>query len=176
MDDNQTAKSPMRRWIKYLLVASLGFNILIIGLVGGSVLRGGPPDRIMRDREISMLGLRVYFSALESDQQSELREKIAESRRDHKDGKVVFAAHLKSMADALSAEPFDLGEVETVLTTQAGLVRGNISSGHRLLLDHIDGLTKAERAAMAKSLLDPRRWRRREHRDEHGEDRSKRRN
>src|SRR5690606_38676390 len=35
-----------RRWTRWLLVVSLGLNLLVIGLAAGTILRG-PPDRPM---------------------------------------------------------------------------------------------------------------------------------
>ncbi len=42
---DQTAPKRPRRWRDWLLVASLGLNLAILGLAAGAILRG-PPERM----------------------------------------------------------------------------------------------------------------------------------
>ncbi len=155
MGDEQQITQPGRKWTRYLLVASLGLNIIVAGLVGGAMLRGGPPDHIRRDRDVSVLGLRAYYRALDESSQTELRDAIKAKRTQIKVGRAAFRAHLEALANAISVEPFDPAAVTQVLQSQAGTVSENIRTGHQLLLDRVSAMSPEARQTMAERLLQP---------------------
>ncbi|MFT4717128.1 MAG: putative membrane protein [Paracoccaceae bacterium] len=156
MDDKQTEKTPKRRLIKLALVISLGFNILVLGLVGGAFVRGGPPDHIRADRQISVLGLRAYFRALDDESQQGLRDRIKESSGEINAGRVEFRAHVMALSQAIAAVPYDPAAVKQVLSEHGIVVADNISVGHRLLVEQIDLMSPQQRSDLAETLLTPR--------------------
>jgi uncharacterized membrane protein len=155
MTENQKPNKPKRRLMKVVLVVSLGFNVLVLGLVGGAFIRGGPPDHIRPDRGVAALGLRAYFRALDDNGQQGLRAGIKANRDNIHAGRDVFRAHLKALSQALAAEPYDAGAVSDLLIGQANIVADNISVGHRLLLEQIAQMTPEARKEMAAQLLSP---------------------
>jgi uncharacterized membrane protein len=155
MEEKQRLAPKTRRWVKVVFVLSLGFNILVLGLVGGAFLRGGPPEHVRVERDISALGLRVYFRALNAAGREEIRADVQQSRDQIKAGRGVFRAHLKALADALTATPYDPAAVATELSKQANVVSENIGIGQQVLLAQIERMTEDERRDFAKALRKP---------------------
>jgi uncharacterized membrane protein len=141
--------------VKVVFVLSLGLNILVIGLVGGAVLRGGPPEHVRVERDISALGLRVYFRALNPAGRDQIRADLQQNRSQIKAGRGLFRAHLKSLAEALTATPYDPATVAAVLSQQANVVSENIGVGQQVLLAQIERMTEQERQDFAKALRKP---------------------
>jgi uncharacterized membrane protein len=155
MEERQQLNRKPRRWIKVAFVLSLGLNVLILGLVGGVFLRGGPPEHVRVERDISALGLRVYFRALDEKGREEIRANVQQRKENIKAGRGVFREHLKALAGALTAEPYDHAAVAEVLSLQAGVVSNNIGVGQKVLLNQIENMTPAERKAFASGLRKP---------------------
>ena len=148
--------SASRPWVRSALIASLGVNILIAGMVGGAVLRGGPPDGYHPAREVAVFGLRPYARALDKDGRKALRKALRAGRGDFSAGHKAMSAHLAALADALKADPFDASAVEAELARQAKSVFANVAFGQKLLLDQIRGMSDERRHALAEKLLHPR--------------------
>ncbi len=157
--DQKVIVSP-RRWVKVVFVLSVGFNILVLGLVGGAFLRGGPPDHVRVERNISALGLRVYFRALDDNNRAQVRARIKDGMGQIQTGRGVFRAHLKDLAEAVTAAPYDPAAVAAVLSQQASIVSDNITTGQRFLLVQIDKMSETERQAFAAALRKPAKRRR----------------
>jgi len=154
-DDNHRTKRRKPCWKEVVLVISLGLNILVIGLIAGAFLREGKPIGFRPDRNIAALGLRPYYRALDKKDRVELRKSARAQQGGFRSGAKVMRAALLVVADRLEAEPFDLGAVKAELTSQADVIAGNISFGHKLLLEQISGMTREERKKMADNLRRP---------------------
>lgn len=160
MADDLNTQPKRRNWTKIALIVSLALNLGVAGLVGGAVLRHGPERHMKSDRDISALGLRLYYRALGDDQQVALKAALADQRGSFRAGRETLRAHLSDLAAALVAEPYDAAAVSSVLQIQGDRVSGNIALGHRLLAERINAMSAADRAAMADRLLTPPRHRR----------------
>lgn len=156
MHEPEQSKRPKWRWPHYLLVLSLGINLLIAGLVGGAVLRGAP-EHIREIRTASVLGLRAYIWALDDDSKQALTQAIAKNRGNNQTGRSEIAAHMKEMSAALIAKPYDSAMVAAVLARHGEVISGNIAVGHGMLMDRIDAMTPAQRVDFATHLTNRRR-------------------
>ncbi len=154
-DDNHQTERRKLRWKEVVLVISLGLNILIIGLIAGAFLREGKPAGFRADRNIAALGLRPYYRALDKKDRVELRKSARAQQGGFRNGANAMRAALFALADSLEAEPLDLDAVKAELTLQADAIAGNISFGHKLLLEQIAGMTREERKHMANKLRRP---------------------
>lgn len=156
-DENKKATAaPGRRWTRYLLVASLGVNLAIVGLVGGAFLRGGPPEHMRPPREVSLLGLRPYYRALDAESQKRLDAAIGDGVGQMRAGREAFGAHLKAMAAALAATPYDEAALKAVLDAQRGKIDANMALGRDLFLQTVRDLDDESRAALAERLTSRR--------------------
>lgn len=160
MAEKQLVTKPQRRWLRVVLVISLSLNILVVGLIGGAVLRGGPPAHLASERIISALGLRAYYRTLDSDSQDRLRDEIKAGKSQIKVNRTLFRAHLEALSKALKADPFEPDAVAQVLADQSGVVTGNIATGHELLMAQILEMSEEDRKSMAARLLETPKWRR----------------
>jgi len=156
MTETVSAGKPARDWIKYALVASLGVNVLVVGLMVGAVLRDGS-GRGRPDRAAISLGLRPYYRALDKAERRDLRQTIKDNPSEFRAKRGKFAKHLKNLSIALKAEPFDLQAVANVLAAQADVVSVNIAFGQKILLERIVAMSPQQRALFAERLVNPRR-------------------
>jgi len=154
-DNTHQTRDQKHRWTAVVLVISLGLNILIIGVIAGALLRDGKPTGVRSERDIAALGLRTYYRALDKKHRVGLRKSARAQDGEFRRGTRAIRAALFSLADRLEAEPFDLDAVKAELALQADVIAGNISFGHRLLLDQISRMTPEERLDMARNLRHP---------------------
>ena len=141
-----------RRWMTVALVVSLGVNLMVAGLVGGAILRDGPHDRDPFSRDVSALGLRLYYRARPDPAREDLRHRVGERRGDFRAGREALTRHMAAMADAVGAVPFDAARLSAVLAEQGRTVAGNMATGQALLVATIGAMSPDDRAAMAEAL------------------------
>lgn len=142
-----------RGWVKYLLILSLGLNLLFVGLSAGAMLRRHPHQQFDGGRAISALGLRFYYRALDDGAKSALDAAIDGNRSRIRAGRDNYRAHLALLAEAIRAEPYDRTAVQAVLDAQAAAITGNIALGQELLLDRISAMPPKARQALADRLI-----------------------
>ncbi len=157
--DENTKPSATRKWVRYALVASLGVNILVAGVVGGAILRAGPPERFRPGKDIAAFGLRPYARALDEGGRKSLREAVRAGRGDFHAGRQAMRTHMRDLAAALRADPYDEAAIEAELAKQARNVSANVAFGQRLLLTQIREMSDDARRALATRLLEPPRRR-----------------
>ena len=139
------ATPPGRPRLKWALVASLGLNLVFVGLFAAAVFRGPPPP--------PMPGLWHYARALPEPYRRDLGRALRESRRDWIGPRDALRAQQAAMAAALTAEPFDPDR------RRAG--PGERDEAHRrlsrpaareILVAEIARMSPADRAAYAEAL------------------------
>jgi uncharacterized membrane protein len=130
--------------LKWALLASLGLNLVFVGLLAGAVFRGPPPP--------PMPGLWHYARALPEPHRRELGRALRESRRDWIGPREALRGQKAAMAAALTAEPFDANAVAAVLASETRLVGDLSARGRELLLEEIARMSPADRAAYAEAL------------------------
>lgn len=146
-----------RRWVSVLLVVSLALNLLVAGVVLGTVLRfhGGPgaaPPKFAP----------ALFRALPEKDRKALR---ADLEDEHRRGARNRSEYFEEMGDALRTVPFDAQAVRQLLDRQ---VRSNAETQSALQqkwLDRVAAMTDAERQAYANRLEKMAKSRREKRRD-----------
>lgn len=141
------------RWSKIVLVASLGLNLIIVGLVAGAWLNG--PKRGDTDgarpswvsgpfgRALSKEDRRVMGEAFRND--PEARQRIGSRRGQMRQIGI-------EIAEALRAEPFEPRALEGLFEKQALLGAEMTQTGQRVLLERIKSMTPEQRAGFADRL------------------------
>jgi uncharacterized membrane protein len=138
-----------RRWRDWLLVASLGLNLAVVGLVAGAAFRG-PPDR-------PMIGpaLWTYARALPDPYRRDLGQELRRSRNDWAPTRDALRGQREALASALTSEPYDRERVAGLLARELELASELGDRGIALLVGQIDRMDPAARAAFAERLRNP---------------------
>ena len=144
------AEAPRRSWPRWALVASLGLNLVFVGLIAGALINGPPAPPVP--------GIGQYVRALPEASRRDLGRRLRASRSDWSGMRAAWHARRSALAAALTAEPFDAAAVAALLEEDRGLAGDLAARGTGLLLAEIGAMSPAERAAYAAALAEgPRR-------------------
>ncbi|MGV6802590.1 MAG: periplasmic heavy metal sensor [Ruegeria sp.] len=133
-----------RRWMPILLIFSLGMNLLVAGLVLGTVLRfRGGPDGIPPG-----FGPALYRALPDADRK-DLRGELADQ---HRRGAKKRSDDFRALGTALRAVPFDRKSVQVLLDEQARSNDQLQEAVQQQWLSRISTMTDQERAAYADRL------------------------
>ncbi len=146
----ETRPSRGRRWLVVALVASLGLNLAVAGLVAGLLLHGPPPGARSD-------GLWRYGAELPEPFRRDLGRAMRDDRGAWREPRERLRAQRAALADALEAEPYDPAAVARVFRAERDLVGRLADSATGLLLEQIARMDPAERAAYAEALRRDRR-------------------
>lgn len=135
--------------VRWLLIASLALNLLVAGLLLGSLIFDDGPGRGPRPVE---LALGPFARALDEED----RHAILESLRDRPDlrpmrGEEREAAFADILA-AVRAEPFDPARAGAALAAQSSRVEAVQAAVQAELLERLRAMTPEQRAAFAERL------------------------
>lgn len=147
---DQTAPKRPRRWRDWLLVASLGLNLAILGLAAGAILRG-PPERMAAGP-----GLWHYARALPDPYRHDLGQALRTSRRDWAPSRDALRGQREALAVALTAEPYDPTRVAGLIQEELQLAADLGDRGAGMLLAQIERMSPADRAVFAERLQQER--------------------
>jgi len=141
---SETSKPPKRKRGKILLIVSLAFNMIIVGLIIGAIFGGHYRDR--RGAQ-PPLGVRGYLSAMTTPQRRDFM-------RDYKHG---FMGHIKvlknlntyqlAIMDAMEADPFDASALIAAMAAQRGKLSDVMAGFHGELANALAEMTHEERKA-----------------------------
>ncbi len=149
-----TETTPNRRWPwgKILLFVSLAFNLLIVGLIAGAMLggpRGSDRNPLLRD-----LGYGPFISALPREDKIAITKAMREKGGSIRETRAELRRQFQAFLTALRTEPFDRAEVERLITDQRSRIGERMTLGQSLLLERIEMMSEADRAAYADALED----------------------
>ncbi len=146
------------RWVKILLAASLGVNLLIGGLVFGNFLHGradigGPEGRIpIEARMLREMGLGPFLGAFVSEQRRQLAHDLREHVPTTQNNRAALVRELTDILQAIRAEPYDSVALEAVFASQNGRISDRVTQGRNVVLDAIMSMNNEERAAFADRM------------------------
>lgn len=141
---SETARTK-RRWMPVLLVISLAVNLLVAGVVLGTVLRfkGGDHARIPPG-----FGAALYH-AMPKDDRKALRGELSGLRTKGASGRVQ---NFSELLEALQAVPFDPETVEALLQQQTETTLNLQGAMQQKWLTYVTELTDGERQIYAERL------------------------
>ncbi|QFT64426.1 periplasmic heavy metal sensor [Roseivivax sp. THAF30] len=131
------------RWMKVLLVLSLGLNLLIVGTVVGTFAKRGPPGP--SDRLDSF----AYARALDHADRRAIFSELRAARRE------IDGPSIRDASGALSilrAEPFDSAAFADVIEAQNARGDQLREIGQSALIDRISAMSAEERNEYADRL------------------------
>lgn len=137
--------------LRWILVASLTLNLLVVGAVAGAALRfaGGAHMDMPAERS---LGFGPWSGALERDDVRALRKGFERSGRDLGRARAEERADREALVAALRAEPFDPATLDTVAARMQARTLDRLDLGQKLIRDHIVAMTPKARRAFADRL------------------------
>ena len=143
-----TDLKPRNLW-KILFGISLAFNLLIIGAIGGAMLRVGKGP-VAKHRASGYL----YMRALNFEDKKALRKELFKNKDSPK---VIRAKEYSSYSSAVSIlrkYPFDRKAFEDLLDQQTKYSKSRPSLARAVLITQIENMTKKERLIYSKRLED----------------------
>lgn len=138
-------KPRMRRGVRIVLILSLAFNLLILGLAVGAVLSGGPK----RHHDMRMP---AHVRALEPADRRAIGQGIRAAYQEGHWRKSSGSVQSRQLADLLAAQTFDRGAVAALLDEMERSKRSRYEVARDVWLDRVEGMTGPERAAFAGRL------------------------
>lgn len=138
-----------RSWMKYLLIASLGVNLLVAGLVIGAKASG---QSHMKGTHMGGVGLRAFVSAMPEGKRSELHDHFKQNRSKMRAGKNAMRETMNEIRMIIAAQPFDAEALNAAFTQQRSRVTSVTQDAQATLVKVITDMTDAERAVYAENL------------------------
>lgn len=132
--------------VRLVLFASLALNLVIVGIVAGFIIRGGPSDRPPRHlRDV----VAPYTAALSPDARREIGRKLGRASRGDREARTQVRGEYAEALGLLRADPFDRAAFEVLLTRQSARAATRQKQGQVLLLEHITAMSPTGRQAYA---------------------------
>lgn len=138
-------KPRMGRGMRVLLVLSLAFNLLIIGLAVGAVLSGGPKGH--RDARMP-----AHVRALDLEDRRAIGRDIRAAYRAGSFGKRAVRQQSEQLAELIATQPFDRAAVGALSDEIEATKRIRFEVAREIWLDRIEGMDPKARAAYAERL------------------------
>ena len=142
-----STKFKSRNLWKILFGISLALNLLIIGAVGGAMIRmsKGP---VANHRASGLL----YMRALNFEDKKSFRKELFRSKDSRKIGRAKEYSSYSSAVKILKKDPFDRKAFEELLDQQTKYSKSSQRSARLALVAQIAKMTKEERMIYAKRL------------------------
>ena len=147
MTESTNSKS-RNRW-KILFVISLGLNLLIIGALGGVLMRKSKAPMALH-----FTSGRFYMQALDFRDKKALRNEILGDKDGRELVKVQNYASFSSAVDILKKHPFNRSAFENIVDEQAKFTQSRRGLARGYLVAYIEKMTKEERENYALRLED----------------------
>ena len=143
-----TDLKPRNLW-KILFGISLALNLLIVGALGGAMLRVGKGP-VVKHRTSGNL----YMRALNFEDKKALRKELFKNKDSRKVIRAKEHSSYSSAVKILRKYPFDRKALEDLLDQQTKYSKSRPSSARVVLITQIENMTKEERLIYSKRLED----------------------
>jgi|GEM_PF-135646 len=136
-------------WMRLALVASLAANLLVAGVVVGAMLdgHGGGPRGVIGD-----IGLGPFTGAFAPEDRKAMREAFMARAPDLRAMRDQERQDFRAVLDALRAEPYDPAAMRAALQRLSDRLGARMDLGRDILLERLDAMPPAARAAFADRL------------------------
>ncbi|MFB9150721.1 periplasmic heavy metal sensor [Roseovarius ramblicola] len=155
-----------RGW-RVVLILSLALNLVVLGAIGGWVLRHGiGPHGAYGPHAARMAQMGGPLThALDAEGREAVAARLRDGRGAHAARRAALRESFEALLSDLRAQPFDPAPVEARLAAQRVRVAERFEAGHAALVAHLMAMSDAGRSAYAGRLEENvRRWRHRHHR------------
>lgn len=139
------------RRLKYALIASLAFNLLVVGIVGGAMFGFGKhhprPHFANRGEDFGLMGL---SRGMPDERRKEFRKKLREDREQLRPMMEEVRAARRGAAEKLAAEPFDRSALAAAFAAAGEKDRTMREAAINAFLTHAETLTPEERRSLSE--------------------------
>jgi uncharacterized membrane protein len=155
--DNKPAARP-GRMMRTVLVASLGLNLLVAGVVVGRYVAGdrdrdrGDARRGEISRELRDIGNLPFVMALSREDRAALDQALGGRRDALRENRQRLRDRFEAVLTLLRADPFQPDALRTLLAEQRATLFERQQLGEDLLIARLTQMTPAERADYAERL------------------------
>ena len=139
---------PRNPW-KILFGISLAINLLIVGAIGGAILRVGKGP-MAKHRASGLL----YMRALNFEDKKSFRKELFRNKDSRKIGRAKEYSSYSSAVKILKKDPFDRKAFEELLDQQTKFSKSSQRSARLALVAQIAKMTKEERSIYSERLED----------------------
>ncbi|MEO0486576.1 MAG: periplasmic heavy metal sensor [Pseudomonadota bacterium] len=156
-DPNTTPSAPSKgrglgRWGRIALFVSLALNLVIVGVVVGSLAIDGPRNSDKRPARAQETGLGPVLMALSREDRRALGRDMRQFLRGEQRTRAEARALMENVVTAVRADPFDPAAVDSLIDVQVQDVELRLSVARGLFLERLTDMSDAERAAFADRL------------------------
>jgi uncharacterized membrane protein len=135
-------------WVKVVLALSLAFNLAILGVVAGAVMKDGQGERgVPRD-----LSFGPFSEALSREDKRALRSAFLDKAPEFRAGRREAQAEFTTLLTALRADPFDPAAFQSALGAIEKRNADRLALGRTLIENRIILLSVEDRLAFADRL------------------------
>jgi uncharacterized membrane protein len=147
MAERTPAPGAPRAWVRWLLVASLALNLLLVGVAVGAFF--GPAGR---DGQMPRDSVLPYVQAFEPRERRALGRDLRARMRAAGIDRSARRDGYRDAVQLLRAEPFDAAAFEALLQRQFAAAARLQSEGRAALIERLSGMKPEARAAYAARL------------------------
>lgn len=137
-----------QRWQRGILVASLALNLIIIGLVAGVMLSGGPPNGAQRFD----LTAGPLTRAMDDTHREAVRAALRDSGAFERADRGAMQADMRALVAALRADTFDQARFTEVMLRQRNRLQAGQDTVLAVVSAQIGNMSVQDRAAFADRL------------------------
>lgn len=149
-DQPPHAPKPPFRWGRVVLFVSLAVNLAVAGMIGGAML--GRFDHKRAEYAARDISFGLFAEALSEGDRKALRRAYGETKRDIRADRNQMQDDLQSVLAALRAEPFVAATLGAALDRGAARAAERQALGQIVLLQRLETMSVADRAALADRL------------------------
>jgi uncharacterized membrane protein len=139
-----TEKKAGFRWGKLVLVASLSLNVLVVGLVAGTVMSGDP--RVKPTGDAADGGVRAVINALRHEDRRAIGRSLQDGKREMMEARKASNA---ALLETLRADVFDKVAFAEAMATQTNIATGRYIKSAEVLAERLNDMSDSERSAFA---------------------------
>lgn len=140
-------------WWSVLLVASLGINLAVGGVVAARFLWPERAERFTGGTYTQLLP-RKFLRDLSEDRRKELVEALRGYRTRYRDSRRQMNDAAEKLAQALKSDPYDQSSVASAIRDFEGAGTGMMANGSAAALDLIAKLDARERVTLAERIAE----------------------
>lgn len=145
------ASSRTRRWLVPLLVASIAFNLVVVGAALSGHFWPHHGERSGFNRSSDLMP-RQFFHALDDERREELVAVFRARRPEFREEYRALRGASAALADALEREPFDPQAVQAAIAEHTRRSHRLVDLGATVVGNLAEALTAEERHALAEAI------------------------